>query len=72
MRRVFFKFFGLVVLCAATGVAGYYSHKIRLDPVYSLAERAELKMRREFGFKTDTGIIGVQFGRQLQTIDGQV
>lgn len=58
MRRVLLiSLAALVVLggvAGAFGIYGYYAHKWRLDPIFGLAERAETKLRRDLGLKTDT------------------
>lgn len=54
MRRIAVILLLILIGFGATGAAGYYIHKQRIDPVYSLAERVELKLRRELGFRTDT------------------
>jgi hypothetical protein len=38
----------------AVGVFGYYSHKLQIDPVYDIAERADLKGRRVLKMPTIT------------------
>ncbi len=38
----------------AVGVFGYYSHKLQLDPVYDIAERADLAGRRALNMPTIT------------------
>lgn len=59
-------------LLGALGVAGYYVHKLRIEPVFSLAERAEVKIRRDFGFKTDTETAVERVETTFLTLNGRV
>jgi cytochrome c2 len=55
-RLVIRTLIGLGAVCVTVvGVLmyGYYAHKLRVDPVYSLTERVESKIRRTLPFKTD-------------------
>ena len=53
-------------------VAGYYSHKLRIEPVYDLAERVELKLRRELGLRTDTEMAVERIETIFLTLRGRV
>lgn len=67
MRR-FLRVTGFLGLAGAVVglalIAGYYVHKQQVDPVYSLAERAEAKARRILGAPSDT----VGFVDRIDTI----
>jgi cytochrome c2 len=59
------------IIAGAAGVAGYYAHKNRLDPVYSLAERVELKIRRTAGLKSDTDLAVERIETIFTTLNGR-
>jgi len=61
------------LLAGATGVLGYYAHKWQIEPIHSLAERAEAKLRREMGtFKSETELAVEQIETIFLTLRGRV
>ena len=62
----------LGILAGGSAVVGYYVHKWRVAPVYSLAERAEVKLRRELGLTTDIEIAVERIETVFLTLRGRV
>ena len=62
----------LGISIVASGVTGYYIHKWHLAPIYPLAERAEVKLRRELGLKTDTELAVERIDTIFLSLKGRV
>lgn len=65
---------GLVVLGTfgfGVGIWGYYTHKWQINPIFSLAERAEVKLRRQLGLKTDTELAIERIETTFVTLRGR-
>ncbi len=62
----------LAVLAGGGAAVGYYIHKWRIGPVYSLAERAEVRLRRDLGLKTDIELAVERIETIFLTLKGRV
>ena len=68
MRSVFLRSLMFLVIAGVCAIgamgAGYFIHKQRIDPVFSFAERAEGRLRRDLNLASDT----VGFVERIETI----
>lgn len=54
MKTLLIGLVAIALVGTGAGVFGYYSHKYRIEPIYDLGERADIKGRRMLGLPTQT------------------
>lgn len=69
---VFAVLAGLGAVTLGSMAAGYFSHRDQIQPVFGLAERAIVKLRRELGFPTETHAMVDRIDTIYLTLRGKV